>query len=409
VAAFVSVLREGDFLTRDRIRLWTLAVLIGFAAGIAMLVVTARGVNDYQGRPLGTDFSSFYAAGQLTLEGQSPYDQRQLHHRQQRLFGQDTPYYAFSYPPIFLLIIAPLAKLSYPAALMLWEGLGLLLYAAAMLRLRRKYFAKTDDILYLAAALAFTTTFVNLTHGQNGFLSAGLVALALSFLDENDALAGLCFGLLAFKPQLGLLIPFALAAGGYWRAFASATACVVIIGVMSLFAFGLSDWQGFWAATLFSQQTILDQGAVGYEKMISVFAWMRLWGVPLSLSYLAQMLVSLSVAAGIFWLWRSHAGLRLKGAALCVGMLLATPFAVDYDMMLLAPAIALLAFEGMANGFRPYERTLLAMLWIVPIAARNVAGYSHVPVAVFLTLTTFAVLLARGGSAGIVRRTEIPA
>jgi hypothetical protein len=409
VAAFVSILREGDFLTRDRIRLWTIAVLIGFAAAIAMMIVTARGLNDYHGRPIGTDFSSFYAAGQLSLDGQSPYDQHQLHERQQRLFGHDTPYYAFSYPPIFLLIVAPLAKLPYPAALMLWEGLGLLLYASAMLRLRRKYFAATPDTLYLAAALAFTATFVNLTHGQNGFLTAGLIALALSFLDEREWLAGICFGLLVFKPQLGLLIPFALAAGGYWRAFTSAAGCVAIVGAVSLFAFGLADWQGFLAATVFSQHEILDQGGIGYQKMISVFAWMRLWGAPLPISYLAQLLVSLAAAAGIIWLWRSNAGVRVKGAALCAGVLLATPFAVDYDMMLLAPAIALLAFEGMANGFRPYERVLLAMLWGVPIIARNVAGYSHVPIAVFLTLATFAALLARGGSTGIVRRTEIPA
>ena len=410
MAAFLSILREGDFLTRERIRLWTAAILFGYAAGIVFLVATAHGGSDYQGRPLGSDFSSFYAAGRLALNGQSPFDQALLHHMQQDLFGKDTPYYSFSYPPIFLLIMAPLANLPYWAALAIWQGLGLSLYVTAMLRLKHRYGAMLGDAaLYLAAALAFTATFVNLTHGQNGFLSAGLVALALSFLDENDVLAGICFGLVAFKPQLGLLVPFALGAAGYWRGFASAAVCVIALSALSVFAFGLPDWQGFLAATSFSQHAILDQDAVGYHKMTSVFAGMRLWGLPLDLSYLAQIAVALAVVGSITWLWRSGAGMRLKGAALCLGMLLVTPFAFDYDMMVLAPAIALLAFEGLAKGFRPFERVLLAALWCTPILTRNIADYARVPLGVLLVLTAFAALLARKGSAGIVRRTEIPA
>lgn len=411
MAAFLSILRDGEFLTRERIRLWAAAILFGYAAAILLLIATAHGGSDYQGRPLGSDFSSFYAAGRLALNGQSPFDQAQLHHMQQSLFGEDTPYYSFSYPPVFLLILAPLAKLPYWDALAVWQILGLSLYAAAMLRLRRRYGAMlSDTALYLAAALAFTATFVNLTHGQNGFLSAGLVALALSYLGESEALAGLCFGLLAFKPQLGLLVPFALAAGGYWRGFSSAAACVLGVTVLSVIVFGTADWQGFLAATSFSQHAILDQNAVGYHKMTSVFAALRLWGLPLGLCYLVQIAVALAVAASVAWIWRSaDAGLRPKGAALCLGMLLVTPFAFDYDMMVLAPAIALLAFDGVDRGFRPYGRVRLAALWAAPILTRNVADYIHVPLGVLLMLIAFAGLLAHEGSAGIVRRTEIPA
>lgn len=235
------------------------------------------------------------------------------------------------------------------------------------------------------------------------------MALALSFLDENEALAGLCFRLLAFRPQLGLLVPFALAAGGYWRGFASAAACVIVVTVLSVFTFGVADWQGFLAATSFSQHAILDQDAVGYHKMTSVFAASRLWGLPLAVSYVAQIATALVVIAAIAPLWHSGAGMRLKGAALCLGMLLVTPFAFDYDMMILAPAIALLAFEGLPNGFRPFERPLLAALWAVPILTCNIADYIRVPLAVLLVLMAFASALAHEGSAGIVRRTEIPA
>jgi hypothetical protein len=410
VTALLSSLREGDFLTRDRIRLWTSVVLFGFAAAIAFLILSAHDGTDYQGRPLGTDFSSFYAAGRLALQGLSPFDQVRLHDMQQALFGEQTPYYAFSYPPIFLLIAAPLAKLPYLAALILWQVCGVALYAAAMLRLRRRYGEMVPDTaLYLAAVLAFTATLANLMHGQNGFLSAGLMTLAIGYLEVNAVLSGICFGLLAFKPQLGLLVPIALAAGGYWRAFASAAACVVAASVVSAFAFGLGDWQGFLATASFSRHAILDREAVGYYKMTSVFAWARIWGAPLYLSYLAQGVVTLAVAAAIVRTWRSNIGVPLKGVLLCLGTLLVTPFAFDYDLLMLAPAMALLTFEGLASAFRPYERTLLAALWFVPLLTRSVAYFTHVPLGAPLMLIAFAAVLAHGGSAGIVRRTEIPA
>ena len=54
----------------SRLRLWALAVLVASAAGLVYLVATSDGLNDYQGRPLGTDFSNIYAAGTYVLDGQ---------------------------------------------------------------------------------------------------------------------------------------------------------------------------------------------------------------------------------------------------------------------------------------------------------------------------------------------------
>ena len=53
-----------------RARLWALAVLIASAGGLVYLVATSDGLIDYQGRPLGTDFSNVYAAGTYVLDGQ---------------------------------------------------------------------------------------------------------------------------------------------------------------------------------------------------------------------------------------------------------------------------------------------------------------------------------------------------
>ena len=77
----------------------------------------------------------------------------------------------------------------------------------------------------------------------------------------------------------------------------------------------------------------------------------------------------------------------LKAAALCIGTILATPYSFDYDMMVLAPAIAFLAADGLRRGFLPWEKTALAALWLVPLVARTVAHASMIPLGVPAMLT----------------------
>jgi hypothetical protein len=51
-------------------------------------------------------------------------------------------------------------------------------------------------------------------------------------------------------------------------------------------------------------------------------------------------------------------------------------------MMVLAPAIAFVAVDGFARNFGPWEKTVLAALWLVPVLARSVAQISLIPLGV---------------------------
>jgi len=81
-----QAMRSGDWLTRERIRMVAVAVLLTSAAGFLYLVVTATGGADLQGRPIGTDFSNVYAAGTYVLDGnfQAPFDSAQQYAREQK-------------------------------------------------------------------------------------------------------------------------------------------------------------------------------------------------------------------------------------------------------------------------------------------------------------------------------------
>src|ERR1700739_3034340 len=108
-------LRSGEWLTRERVRIVAIAVLIASVAGFALLVLTAHGVIDRQGRPLGTDFSHVYAAGTYVLAGNpvAPFDPPQQYAREQALFGKATPFYGWHYPPYFLFVASLLAEMPY--------------------------------------------------------------------------------------------------------------------------------------------------------------------------------------------------------------------------------------------------------------------------------------------------------
>jgi hypothetical protein len=146
--------------------------------------------------------------------------------------------------------------------------------------------------------------------------------------------------------------------------------------------FGVEIWPAFMASAHFTRTVVLEQGNTGFYKMQSVFAVIRMWGGSVVLAYGAQAIAAVTVLYGLIRIWRGNIAIGYKGAALCLAAPLVTPYSLDYDLMLLAPAIVLLIAEGTARGFKNYERLSLAALWFVPAIARNVAHYTFIPLAV---------------------------
>ena len=64
-------------------------------------------------------------------------------------------------------------------------------------------------------------------------------------------------------------------------------------------------------------------------------------------------------------------------------------------MMALAPAIAFFAADGLTRGFGPWEKTALATLWLMPLAARGFAQITVIPFGVPTMLALFVLLLRR--------------
>lgn len=397
MTAFLATLRDGRFLTSERLVAYPILILAAFGAGIVALIATAHGLSDFLGRPLGTDFSNIYAAGLAALNGKpaAPFDIMRQWHQEKAIFGNATPLYGWHYPPFFLLIATPLAELSYPWALAVWQLSTLALYLWALAALIRQSAMPQwrSDYRWILLALAFTAVFTNLTHGHNGFLTAALFAGGLANLERRPWLAGLLFGLLAYKPQFGVVIPLALAAGGFWRSFVAAALTVLALVLLVTLLFGVEVWTAFLASTHFTRTVVLEQGSTGFEKIQTFFSQLRYLGSPVPLAYAAQGIIALLAVFLTVRIWRSSS-FCLRGAALCLATLLCTPYMLDYDLMLLAPALLLLAAEGKKSGFRPFELSLLALLWFLPFVARSLASATHILLAPFAILTLL-IMIAR--------------
>ncbi len=391
----VEALRNGTWLTAARLRAYPLLVLIPSLLGVAALVAGGDGTRDWMHRPLGTDFSQVWAAGVQVLGGHpaAPFDPATHAAAQRALFGADTPFYGWHYPPFFLLVATLLALLPYGAALLVWQATTLPLYLGAVLAiLRRSGLPRTGIVL---AAAAFPAVFVNLTHGHNGFLSAGLLAFGFLALRDRPVLAGVLFGLLAYKPQFGLVLPVALLAGGCWRTLAAGAATVASMTAVTVMLFGVATWRAFGDSLAFTRTVVLEQGNTGWEKIQSPFAAARMLGAGIGQAYAVQTAVTLAAFAVVALAWRSRAAdPRLKAALAMVASLLTTPYCLDYDLMILGPALAFAVAVGLEEGFGPWEKTLLAAVWVAPALARVVAETTDIPLGLGAT-TAFFLLLAR--------------
>ncbi|AKM10002.1 glycosyltransferase family 87 protein [Croceicoccus naphthovorans] len=378
-------MRSGSRLDARSVRHygWILAGLN--LLSLAFLLATSRGGVDRFGHILGTDFLSFWAAGKMLIAGAAPYDAAAHVAVQSAVFDAPGGYPAFFYPPLFLIFCLPLGLAPYFVSIAAWLAITGAAYVAAL----RVWLKELDFRLSLPLWLAaFSPVFLTITHGQTSFLSAALLGAGLFLVPRKPVIAGLMLGLATFKPQFGLLIPVALLLTGSWRTIAAAVFSAAMLALVNTVLFGPEVWAD-WHALTSKAQDATASGEIGFAKMITVFAGARLIGLSDGVAFALQAIASITVIAAIAWAsWRrgwsdALAALVLAGAAL------ATPFALDYDLLLLGFPLLWIA----ATGFRDFERWGCALAFVAPIIARPLAMQVGVPIMPFVLALILAFLL----------------
>jgi hypothetical protein len=336
-----------------------LALALGYLIVLSGAYLSGQFLIDPQGRPIANDFVNVYAAGTLVDAGDAAaaYDWPAHKAAEIRAVGHDfANYYGWHYPPTFLLVAAALATLPYLAASLVWLIATLIAYAANLAGI-------LGSRAGIALALGFPAALWNVTAGQNGFLTATLIGGTLGLLERHPALAGVCLGLLTYKPQFGLLFPIVLIADRRFLTVAVAAAVAAALGLASWLAFGRATWAAFIHATPAISHAALSDGAIGFARMQSPFGLVRTLGGGEALAWTVQAAATLSLALALALMWRSRAAYDLKAAALAAGALIATPYVFTYDLVVLAVAVAFLLRYALVRG-----------LWVSEAAGLIAAG-----------------------------------
>jgi alpha-1,2-mannosyltransferase len=375
-----------------------LAAFLSFCILWVQWQMASPGVSKISG-----DFVSFWTAGKLTLEGTAGDAYLKGPHfvLQAELTGDPMGwgYLAFFYPPFFLFLCAAFALVDYFPALCLWLASTFAGYAAMLRGLLPRDMPERNSVW--ALLLGYPAVMVNAGFGQNGFLSTALLGGAAIWLDRRPALAGVCLGCLSYKPQLGIIVPLALAAAGRWRCFAIAGLTVLVLAGVATIAFGTEIWPAFLANMGVARQSWMEpENPLYHQFWITVFGAVRLHGGSLALAYGAQTAVTLAAAcllAGVLLLRRPGAQSgRAQGAAIAACVPFCSPFMLEYDLMVLAVPMAWLIGEGLRGGFRRGEVVALCAAYFAPILFKVTLFDDAVKVGVIVAVTVlFAAVLRR--------------
>lgn len=347
--------------------------------------------SDQFGKPTTSacDFLHHYSASVLARNGEATYAYQfaKLQSVGEAVTGQKVSRLAWNYPPTFLLIVYPLSFLSYPVSLFLWLLVTLSGYLFVLYRI-------APDRLTLWLAIVFPATFMNINHGQNGFLFASLLGAGLLLLNQHPIAAGILLGLFTCKPQFAIMIPVALVAGRRWKVLGSMIVTVIAMIIISIAVFGWETWVAFFDNMPFAKK-LMETGSAPWFKMPTYFVAARMLGLSVTVSYLLQAGVAMSMLGIVYHVWSQKKDAAVSNSILVLGILLATPYAFTYDLTLLAIPIAYLVWHGYTKGWMPYEKFVHAVGWHMPLFSMFIAFFTPLQIGPFILAAYLIFILWR--------------
>lgn len=333
------------------------------------------------------DFANYWTASRLLLNGQVLdlfADHATYFRHLTAQFGPDYPWRNWSYPPHYLLAIWPLALFGYATAL---AGFLLVTLMAFLLAVR-VFVGHAMPGLAITAAILAPSMWENIQQAQNGFLTAALMLAGLGLRMERPVLAGIFFGCLTIKPQLGVLLPLLLLIERRWLVIASATLTTAALVGLSAALFGWEAWEGYLTKTLPYQSAVMTEfTGVFLGIMPTVFGALRVLQVNADIALAVHSgvaAIALLVAAPIFWRCQDPAW---RGAITIMTTLVVMPYWLTYDYGIAAAAL-LLTFgrdRQHVEGRTPL-RGLLVLSAMMPVLALPlwIAGLPFTPLLVLL-------------------------
>ncbi len=377
------------------------AILIAALAWVAILLTDTGTISlAWSNR----DFANYWIAARMALAGDVTdlfAPQPVYFSHMSAVFGPDYPWHNWSYPPHYLLTVLPVGLLGYKPALVAYL-LGTFLILCGSIRLLAPQADHRQFLLLMPAIVA------NALAAQNGFFTAALLLCGLAARYERPVLAGVCFGLLTIKPQLGVLLPLLLVFERRWMVFATAAATTLLLVAISVAVFGLSSWRGYLDHVVPYQTSVMREGTgIFLHMMPSMFGSMRSLGFPADPALAAHL--PLAVAALGLWIFslRRLQASGSRAASTVFATFVVVPYTLSYDLVALAAVAALWPFAG-GRPARGALAFFLAAVAVVPIVMPYF-GLASLPITSLVIPLAWITLLANEGALPTRRRSATSA
>lgn len=341
----------------NRLTLWRRAALITLTLMVgAMIVQFGLLLPSVGAGGVLVDFDAFYIAGDLVRQGRAAeaYDLARMAAIQRDLAGTES-FMPWTYPPQYDLAVAALPSLTRGTAfiafgLITW---GLFVTTVALL-------ARQHTLWVLLAVLP--PVYVTATIGQNAFLSAALIGLTALGLRRGRGWAGVPLGLMVIKPHLAITLGVFTLFARRWRVMGLALALVLVTSAAATWVLTPAIWPAFLGAVDQAGQA-LATGFFPLFRMTSGYALAQTLGAPPAIASAVQAGFALTALAAT-----ALATLRLSPRhALATALFAApliSPYVYDYDMVITAIALALVAPDIAARTGWVERLLLLVALWI---------------------------------------------
>jgi hypothetical protein len=371
-------------------RCWIVIAPIMYLLDLAQQ--TRLDLTDGIRRPFGDDFINYWSGAWLALHEQARgvYDFDAFHLFEASVVGSHLDSYHYSYPPVLLLMTAPLALIPYVPALGVW------LVATWYAFYRALKAVSGTGVLLLS--LATPALFVNAVGGQNGALTAALLCGGLALLDRRPVVSGLLFGCLVYKPHLAVILPFALVAGRRWTTVVTTGVTAVVLVAASVVLFGAQTWFDYVHNLGVLRAAILEDGTGVWHRMVSVFVFARRFGADVQTAYAVQAMFAIVAAIVVARSWWRDDAQPVRNALVVMGTCLVTPYLQDYDLVMSAFVALWLKQAGEKADVSStmieagMAAIMLAPFLAAPLAkATGVVWATPVLVAVFVLLVVVAM------------------
>jgi hypothetical protein len=338
----------------------------GVAVTLFILVVVCRPWDLHDalmiGAPIGRDFANFWIGGVLAIKGKldllvdfDGYNEllfQTFHHNPRGL--------VFSYPPHILLFLVPFGALWHPLSVVVWSA-GNLWLAARAVRLL------SDERGLPWIAVLSPAALIMVAMGHFGGALAYLAIFILTRAGARPVLAGCCLALLTVKPQFAASMGLFLLLVGQWRVLVSGAVATAGLVGLSVLAFGVQPWIGFFEWTLPFHAQLLANFQVGaFRTAMSIYTTARMEGLGDGAAKVLQLGFALPVLAATVYLFRRRGANAQTVTLTLLGVLLILPYTAIHDLAIVAPSLTVALFTAAAKD-RPFLPLAPASaLWLAP-------------------------------------------